>query len=243
MGRYQDFVRQCREKIYPPDVCLYKHHIIPRYVAKKKPHLKKIIENPKNIIKVSYEDHKKLHQLRYEQYKNRAEGDKIAFLKMDGRTEEAWIEIRREGARATHRVLKQRGENFWNSEFQKEMAKRSLNSPKSREMRSRGGQKGGKKRQENRIIQPNEKFFFSYQGKETLCVFNCQTGSEVLKELNSCIPTPLTRVSPLLTGKRKSLYNWSCKKISMTISSEAEKGTVFKQKKTDGFLERSETST
>lgn len=211
MDQYEKFVQECREKNYAAGVRLYKHHIVPRFLTKQNPLLKKVVEFSTNIISVSYEDHKKLHKLRYEQYKNR--GDKIAFLKMEERDEEAWIEIRRAGAEATHRKLKQRGENFWNSEFQKEMAQRSLSSAKSRESRSRGGQKGGKKTQENRIIKSSDKFCFFYQGKEKLCVFNCKTGGEVLQELHSCISKPLTRVSPLLTGKRKSLYNWSCKKI------------------------------
>jgi len=235
MGQYEDFVQKCRQKVYPFHVRLYKHYILPRYVIKKRPKLKKLIDDPRNIIYVSFEDHKQLHKLRSEQYKKKARGDKIAFLKMDQQTEEAWLEIRHAGAEATHQILKDRKANFWDLEFQKEMAKRSLNKSMSRQIRSHGGKKGGKKRQQNPIIKALEKFCFSYQGEQKLCVFNCTTGGEVLEQLQLCIRTPLKRVSPLLTGRRKSLYKWSCKKISMTISSEAEKGY--------GFSERSETST
>lgn len=235
MGQYEDFVKSCRQKTYPSSVKLYKHHIIPRYVAKSRPKLNKFMDDPRNIVEVNYDDHKKLHRLRSEQYGKRARGDQIAFLKMSERNEEAWLELRREGARATHRHLKQRGVTFWSREFQKEMAQRSVNAPNSREVRSLGGKKGGKKRQANRILNLNDKYCFSYKGEEKVCILNCETGGDVLNELQSCIPTQLVRTSLLLTGKRKSLHGWSCTKISMTISSEAEGGK--------GPSERSETST
>lgn len=205
--------------------------MIPRYVIKQRPKLPKLLTDPRNLVKVSFEDHKELHRLRFQQYGEKARGDKIAYLKMSEKAEEAWLDIRREGAATTHKVLKNRKATFWDADFQKQMAQRSLETPHARQVRSLGGKKGGKNRQLDRIITPTDKFCFSFQGQEKLCVFNCRTGTEVLSELHKCNPTPLKRASQLLTGKRKSLYGWSCTKISMTISSEADKGQSRKQPK------------
>lgn len=50
-------------------------------------------------------------------------------------------------------------------------------------------------------------------GTEVLCIINCETGQDVLNELNKFAPTALQRVTPLLKGERKWLHNWSCKKL------------------------------
>jgi hypothetical protein len=63
-------------------------------------------------------------------------------------------------------------------------------------------------------MKKEDRFAFCFEGQPVLCVFNCETGTDVLEILNQYKLTPLERVSPLLTGKRKNAYGWSCKKIN-----------------------------
>lgn len=56
--------------------------------------------------------------------------------------------------------------------------------PDSLEIRSAGGKKGGRNKSRNLIIKGYERFVFSFEGKEVLCIQNCETGGEVLELLN-----------------------------------------------------------
>jgi len=89
-----------------------------------------------------------------------------------------------------------------------------MKRPDAIEIRRQGGKIGGRMAKLGIAIQAHERYIFHYQGKETICIINCQTGTEVLNILQSIHPTPLQRVTPLLNGKRKSLYGWSCEKSS-----------------------------
>ena len=59
-------------------------------------------------------------------------------------------------ARASHLVQKEKGKNFWNKGFQKDMAKRSMEKPDALETRSAGGKKGG--RRDSNIRPDNNKY-------------------------------------------------------------------------------------
>lgn len=80
--------------------------------------------------------------------------------------------------------------------------------PNARGLRSQAGKKGGYNRNKNRGIKKNHKVLF--KKKPFLCVFNCQTGGDVLQILQAAKTTKLQRVSPILNGSRLSLYGWSC---------------------------------
>lgn len=220
-GPYEEYVKLCLNKTYPPETRLYVHHIIPRFVFRNRPGLTKLETDPRNLISVSYEDHVELHRRRWLQYKQK--GDQNAYGAMLG-DEAAWLEIRVQGGRAVQEVLRRTQQCMHSQDFQREMARRSMEKPDARETRSRGGQIGGVNRNANRAITPQEKYVFSFKGDELFGIIYCKTGGEVVEELNKWRQTPLKRATPLLKGERQSLYGWSCRKISMTISSEADKG-------------------
>lgn len=59
-------------------------------------------------------------------------------------------------------------------------------------------------------------FTFYYKNNPALCVFNCQTGGDIVRILQSYPEKEKYpyRVSGLLKGTKKSLHGWSCEKIS-----------------------------
>lgn len=129
------------------------------------------------------------------------------------RTEEGLRIFHQQGAVAVHTILKLTRKNFWSSDFQTEMGKRSLNKLNALETRSKGGKVGGRNRNLGVALKKEDRFLFCYQNKPVVCLFNCETGGDVLRILNEIHPTNLERVTPLLKGTRKNLYGWSCEKI------------------------------
>lgn len=85
-------------------------------------------------------------------------------------------------------------------------------------IRSLGGQKGGYRIQKDKILNSKNRFLFHHQSGIEVCVFNCQTGGDVLREIQK-IPIDSVRlnkwkrISPLITKKRKIMYGWSCTPI------------------------------
>jgi len=138
-----------------------------------------------------------------------------AFLFLTGSSDAAKIAWRKAGAFATHAVLKAAGKNFWNSDYQKDQVRKALLRSDALVTRSVGGKLGGRTRQLNRAITAKDKYLFSYKGKPYLCIFNCSTGGDVVKELNRAIKTPIERISPILNGKRASSYGWSATRIEV----------------------------
>jgi len=94
------------------------------------------------------------------------------------------------------------------------MSARSVKSEYAMKMRSIGGKVGGKNRNKNVAITSTDKYIFSFNKIETICIINCETGGEVLDELQKIVPIKnFKRVTPLLKGERKTAYYWSCKKV------------------------------
>lgn len=81
--------------------------------------------------------------------------------------------------------------------MQKKNAPKSLSQPDSILLRQKAGFKGGKKTQKNKRTQKHRKWFFFYHGKPTVCCFNTTRGQEIVKILNTLIPSGLKRVSPM----------------------------------------------
>lgn len=192
------------------------HHIFPKYLFKKS--LEDFYELPFNLIVLNKENHIRAHSLLYELYGDARDASAIQLL--EGNCNEAVNSWRQAGGYATQRLLRARGSQFYDPVYQQKMGRRSLARPDALEIRSVGGKKGGRNSQIGRIINKEDRYVFSRRlskqdpvGVEVLCVFNCETGHDVLKELNKFSPTNLGRATPLLTGQRKWLHNWSCKKI------------------------------
>eukprot|EP01026_Neomeris_dumetosa_P038790 TRINITY_DN3166_c0_g1_i12.p1 TRINITY_DN3166_c0_g1~~TRINITY_DN3166_c0_g1_i12.p1 ORF type:complete len:246 (-),score=21.65 TRINITY_DN3166_c0_g1_i12:1105-1842(-) len=210
MNKYDKFIEDCRKKKYPEGTYLEIHHIIPRHEGGG--------DEPENLIKLSLEDHLSAHLIRYEVYKNQF--DLAMVLMRKNLSEKAWKAILFKNGITNTAIHKQKGITFWDLEFQKEMAQRSVNSEHAMNMRGVGGKKGGRTRNLNRIIIPQDKYLFYYNDQEAICIFNCETGGDVLRELNKVVPTPLQRISQLLRGERKKLHGWACKPLNDVVIPE-----------------------
>jgi len=215
---YFKFIQDCQEKTYPEDVITQEHHIIPQYVYKEaSPDEIQFMEGSGNKINLSVEDHHKAHFLLHEIYGNLQDLGACYLIEnhsQEGRT--VWQVL---GAKASHKAQKKAEKNLWDQSFQKKMADRSMARPDALQIRSDSGKIGGRKRNEGIAIKTHERFLFLYEGKEILCVLNCSTGGDVLRELKKFLAsigqeTKLSRVTDLLSEKRKNLYGFSCKKIS-----------------------------
>lgn len=164
-----------------------------------------------NLISLTIEDHIKAHQLLNNIYNN--ERDRGAVLMLSGRTPEAERIWRQLGARATNALMREQKRTVFDPEWQRIMGLRSMQRPDALKIRSEGGKKGGFNTKKDIAIKLHQRFVFSYEGKEFLCIFKCQTDGQVCKLLNEAIPTKIKRVTPLLDGSRSMAYGWSCKEI------------------------------
>ena len=187
---YQEFIQYCSRKNYPTGTYLEKHHIIPKFLNGS--------DHPANLIYLSFEDHIKAHFWRYLEFRDKR--DLAAYYMMRGFNAQGWMELRRIGAQKTHTLLRKRKKHFWNSKFQKEMARRSLLRPDSLKTRSLGGQKGGYRIQKDKILNSKNRFLFHHQSGIEVCVFNCQTGGDVLREIQKVPIRP-----------KAQLNNWPAK--------------------------------
>ena len=210
---YFNYIKINHNKEYDAGVETHLHHVIPKYWFGDTAEEQAYCNSPGNLIRLSRADHIKAHELLYEVYQNPQDQGAVQLLR--GNTEEGLKVLRTLGANADlwHRILEAEGKNFWDPEFQKEMAKRSLARPDALELRSKGGKIGGKNRNKNVAITKKDKYLFLYNKIPILCIINCETGGEVLEVLNNFKTTPLQRVTPLLKGERQSLYSWSCEKL------------------------------
>lgn len=212
-NKYFEFIQECANKTYAPETKTHLHHVIPLYVFGQRPstEAKAFMDSPENIIVLSVEDHTKAHKLLYEVYGNPQ--DQGATLMLNGYEQESRLIWRKLGAAKVNELMRLQKRTFWDSEYQTIMAARSMAREDAIEIRSRAGKIGGTNRQANRAIKVDDKYTFYFNKQPVLCIFNCNSGTQVLQELNKFQQTPLKRVSPLLNGSRASLYNWSCEKI------------------------------
>ena len=197
MNKYDQFIEECRNKDYPKGTYLEEHHILPKHAGGG--------DEPENLIKLSLEDHLKAHLIRYEIWK--APSDQAMVLMRQGYSTKAWTIILKTARGKCLGIQKQKGLGFWNSENQKKIS-------------SMGGKKGGRMRNVNRVIQPQDKYLFYHNDREAVCIFNCETGGDVLRELNKVVSTPLQRVSQILRGERKKLHKWSCEPLNNIVIPE-----------------------
>jgi hypothetical protein len=209
---YFNFINVCRhQKINNLVTVVHKHHIIPKYLLKQTNHEKSFCNSKQNTILLSIADHKKAHQLFYQNYPDVR--NKGAIYLLNGSMSDSLRSWQQAGAYASHRKqLEIRGFLF-SKQHQKKTAICSLARPDAIAIRRQGGKKGGRKTQENRIIKKTDKYLWLFKKKEVFCIFNCLTGGDVLEQLQLYKKTNIKRVSPLITKNRLSAYNWSCIKF------------------------------
>jgi len=210
---YFQFIENCKNKKYE-NTELHTHHIIPKYLFDPLNSEEQIYcESEENKIFLSVEDHMVAHMIFYAIYQNLQDKGAVLLLagNMNG-AKDIWCRL---GAQTTHKLLKLQNRHFWNSEFQKEMAARSMARPDARHLLREGGKIGGRNRNLYRVIRPTDRYLFYYKNQPVFCVFNCQTGGDVVKILENYSEKEKypKRISVLLNGSRKSAYGWSCEKI------------------------------
>lgn len=91
-----------------------KHHIIPSRLGGP--------DEDWNLVHVSYDEHLRIHELRYEQYQEL--GDRMA-LNPRKKTDKTTREKKAESSRKGHKTMKETGVGFWSSDVQSELGKRS----------------------------------------------------------------------------------------------------------------------
>lgn len=219
-NQYLDFIEACRRKYRSyskeqQDAC-YTHHIVPRHHYKTHGLDSNTLDLPANLVRMTFEDHVKAHELRFEVYGEY--GDKVAFKRMQGLTEEGMLAMQQAGGQAVNVQFKNEKRLMHDPAYQLEMARRSMARTDALETRSQGGKKGGKKRQANRILRVEDRYEWSFNDQPFLCTFGLNSGGDVLRILNAAQGTNLTRASQLITGKRKRLYGWSCRKLENSSS-------------------------
>jgi hypothetical protein len=167
---YFSFIENCRSKNYVPEDQIQTHHIIPKYAFGNTPEDIAYKDSEDNLIKLSLQDHRKAHELLYEIFHNKQDLGAIKMLSGDlVESRRIWRQL---GAEATHRIQKEQNKTFFNSEFQKEMSRRSLDRPDALKIRSKGGKVGGTNRNLDRVIMTNDRYVFSYENVEVLCILN-----------------------------------------------------------------------
>lgn len=214
-NKYLDFIQECRRKYQSyskeqQDAC-YTHHIVPRHHYKAHKLNWETFDLAENRVRMTFEDHVKAHELRFEVYTEY--GDKAAFERMKSLNEEGMRAMQQAGGQTVNIQFKQEGRLMHDPQWQREMSRRSMARSDALQIRSEGGKKGGRKRQENRIVRVEDRYEWFVDGTPFLCTFHLNSGGDLLKALHNARPTNLQRVSPLIYGQRKNLHGWSCRKI------------------------------
>lgn len=135
---------------------LHEHHILPKPFFK--PILEPFYELPFNIIMLTPLEHIRAHELLYDLYQDMLDVCAIHLLR--GNMSEALRIWRQAGGHATQRLLRARGSEFYDRDYQREMARRSMARPDALEIRSAGGKVGGRNTQIGRAIKKEDRYVF-----------------------------------------------------------------------------------
>lgn len=186
-----------------------RHHIVPVCIGGG--------NEAENLVYLSRFQHRFAHWLLKKACNHHLQ---IAYQMMrNGISDESYLETRRLAARISHPINRQNGVGVFNHDHQIAAAQASMRRPDALEIRRKGGRIGGKNAKRNIAIQPSQRFCFSFHNQERVCIFGCDLGSTVVQILNTIEPnTGLTRVSPLLLGKRRSAYGWTCQEIELSVN-------------------------
>ncbi|MCU0350730.1 MAG: hypothetical protein MUF43_07870 [Flavobacterium sp.] len=211
---YLDFMKECKlqeHQLLGQNLKYQNHHIVPRHHYKNHKLDFSSFNNPENLVKLSFEDHIKAHQLRFEVYGEYA--DRQAVNRMSDLGEENMLIMQQAGGQAVNIQFKREGRLMHDSAWQKEMAARSMSRPDALLIRSIGGKKGSQVRNKNRVVKIEDKFLWKVKGIPFMCTFNFDQTTELLQELHRARPTKIQRISPLINGNKASLNGWSVEKI------------------------------
>ena len=222
---YFDFINQCleKQKSFSREELAdcQTHHIVPRHHYKNHARPWETFNAIENIVELTFEDHVKAHQLRFEVYREPA--DKVAYTIMSNLKEDGMKAMQQAGGQAVNVRWKRERRLMYDPEFQREMARRSMARSDAREIRSRGGKVGNSRRHQNVTVRKEDRYLWCWKGDPFLCTFGFDNGSDLCRELQKAKQTKLDRVSGLIKGFRKSLHGWSCRKI------ENESGSSTRQ--------------
>jgi len=187
-----------------------RHHIVPLCIGGG--------NQDENLVSLTRFQHRCAHWLLKKAYPDNNHL-KIAYQMMqNGTSDESYLEIRRLAARISHPINRQNGVGVFNHHHQIAAARASMLRPDALEIRRKAGEIGGKNAKRNIVIQPSQRFCFSFKNQERVCIFNCDLGSTVVQILNTIEPeTGLRRASNLLSGKRRSASGWTCKLIEPSV--------------------------
>lgn len=242
--KYFDFIESCRSKEYIVDPNndlsqIHIHHIIPRYLLKDTPEEKEYCDTPENLIELSVEDHITAHQLYYAI--NPTPQNFGAIQLLINATENATKAAKQAGAYKSHEVQRENKTGIFNPDVAKKAAQASMARPDAIQIRSEAGKKGGRNRQANRIISPEDKYTWYHNpdrmgsgtqtkesGEPKFCTFNCSTGGEIVEILKKYYPCDIERISDVLTGKRKSAFGFSAEKMNDYLQEDFTSDDLFK---------------
>ena len=230
---YTAFIKNCRSKTYlvnpdDPLSTIHSHHIIPRHLLNETDEELAYCESSENLIDLSVADHICAHELFNKVYPSPQNQGSIFALRKSIKLAQKCL--KQAGAAASHMIQREKKVGIFNpdlaSEIGRKGAKASLARPDAIEIRREAGKVGGAKRHTGNIVGEGDKIVWYYNpervgsgtqtsdpGEAVCCTFNCETGGQIVQSLNSIYPSNLTRISPVLTGERKSAYGWSCERI------------------------------
>jgi hypothetical protein len=215
-NKYLDFIKECREKAqsFSPEELssCSTHHIVPRhhYKAHKLPWSTFNLEE--NLVKLTFEDHVKAHEIRFEVYGEFA--DKLAFTRMKNMAEDGMKSFQQAGGQAVNRIFREQGRMMYDPVWQQEQARKSMARPDALQIRSEAGKKGNRTRHQNVTVRKEDRYLWCYKNEPFLCTFGFDNGGDLLQELFKAKETPLLRVTPLVKGWKRSLHGWSCEKLN-----------------------------
>lgn len=138
------------------------HHIVPLYVLKQASFelnddkiFKELSVSPFNLMTVRRTQHISLHEARYKEYS--AYQDKMSASLLANKTDEVIKMVARLGGLAQQEILRAKKERFYNSEFQKEMARRSWENPNMLSIVTANGMKGNRAKKQASAIRHSSK--------------------------------------------------------------------------------------
>ena len=235
MTIYEQFIEYCKSENFDSEI-FEKHHIVPKHCGGT--------DNKENLIYLPPHIHTLSHYYRWLSFQEI--GDKVAY-EMRWNQDLKSVKLRSQLAVETN---KQKGNTFWNSEWQREQGLKggtkggSANTQNQFLARQKVGKTYGKQsglsRQKSDLVEilKNSTTWKHKTGK-TVTLSPQESVSKLCKELQDIeyFDTPnRALIGKLLRGERKQLYGWSF--TGMAISSQATDDTSVEGSSTSRLVKR-----
>nr|WDY12781.1 putative HNH homing endonuclease [Chloroidium sp. KL-2023a] len=217
---YTSFIESLREKSYPQNIQLERHHVVPLHAGGP--------DVPENIIRISPEDHVAAHFYRFQAYKEL--GDKVAYeMRINDTNERARIR-----AQAAVFANKSKKQLFWDRDWQSVQGKKGgaaagkANTPAQFLARQKVGLAHGKavglsnQSQALKFILSHSIEWAFKNEKGTFITPPVESAAAIVRELERLKPGNIRNASSfykVLHGKREKMYGWTL--VHMVISNEA----------------------